>query len=56
LPRAKGGLGIVQFCYSIPAQRINMLRGIINSDDPCIHRMAEALDIKSYINKLVKNT
>jgi hypothetical protein len=33
-----------------------MLRGIINSDDPCIHRMAEALDIKSYINKLVKNT
>jgi hypothetical protein len=56
LPRAKGGLGISQFRHSIPAQRINMLRGIINSNDPCIHRMAEALEIQRDIDKLIKNT
>jgi hypothetical protein len=52
LTRPRGGLGLPKFELCIPAQRINMLRKLVQSPDATIHRMTEVFGIADEIKKL----
>lgn len=54
LSRSEGGLGLPELSKSIPAQRINMLRGVCRSSDSKIRRMTEVMQTPILVEKIAK--
>lgn len=52
LSRGEGGMGFPEFSKSIPAQRINMLRGICRSSDSKIRRMTEVIQTRALVENM----
>lgn len=54
MSRGEGGMGFPEFSKSIPAQRINMLRGICRSSDSKIRRMTEVMQTQVLVESMAE--